>query len=118
MRIETSMTDTAVLQELGDRISRHRLNKNMTQLALAEEAGISLPTLQRIEKGQSTTLTNVLRTLRVLKLLGNLEIAVPAPPVSPRMQALLLGKERQRASSKSQNVISNEKEVWTWGNQK
>ena len=99
MSIENDMSDTAVLEALGQRIARYRLNRNMTQAALAREAGISLPTVQRLEGGHSTQATNLIRVLRALQLLENLDGLVPEPAISPLQQARMQGKTPQRASS-------------------
>ena len=116
MRIERESSEKAVLKELGERLSRYRLNRNRTQESLAEETGVSLRTVKRIEKGQSTQLGNLIRLLRALDLLENLEALVPAPPLSPVQQVKLHGKRRQRASSQPQGPDSNE--PWTWGDDK
>ncbi len=113
MRIDAHISDMAVLSELGSRLARYRLNRNMKQEALAKEAGISLPTLQRIERGHSTNITNIIRVLRSLGLLENLEIVIPGPPVSPMMQMKMAGKTRRRASPKQKTLQSDE--PWTWG---
>jgi transcriptional regulator with XRE-family HTH domain len=107
-----ALSDQAVLQELGSRLAQYRLNLNLTQEALAREAGISLRTLVRIETGEPSQTSNVLRVLRVLGLLDNFEALVPAPPVSPIEQLKLRGKVRQRASS---TVPARVAEPWTWG---
>ena len=105
------MSDTAALEVLGQRIARYRLNRNMTQAALAREAGISLPTVQRLEGGHSTQATNLIRVLRALQLLDNLDGLVPEPAISPLQQARMQGRTRQRASSpRSQKPAS----TWTW----
>ena len=49
MQITNQLTDNAVLAELGRRLARTRLQRNMPQEALAKEAGVSVPTVQRIE---------------------------------------------------------------------
>jgi DNA-binding XRE family transcriptional regulator len=41
MEITRTASDDAVLKELGERLSRYRLNSNLTQESLANEAGIS-----------------------------------------------------------------------------
>jgi len=69
MITETS-SDTAALEELGRRIARHRLNRNLTQEALATEAGISTPTLQRMERGRPSQTSSLVRVLRALDLIG------------------------------------------------
>ncbi len=72
------------MQELGERVARLRLNKNMTQEELARQAGIGSATLKRIEHGSaSTQLSNFISVLRVLGLDHNLQLLVPDVPPSP-----------------------------------
>ncbi|KKL69043.1 hypothetical protein LCGC14_2118900, partial [marine sediment metagenome] len=106
------MSDKAILNELGLRISRYRLNKNITQDALAAEAGISTPTIQRAESGASIQLLKLIRILRVLNLIENLESLAPELAVSPLQQQKMRGKIRQRASLSQED----DKEAgWSWG---
>ena len=111
MKIDDNLSDAAVLEELGQRIARYRLNRNMTQGALATESGVSTPTVQRLEKGQSTQASNLIRILRTLKLLENLDALVPEPAISPLQQARMQGKTRQRASSPRKRQTPTR---WTW----
>lgn len=111
MKFALSLSDTSVLQELGSRLAQYRLNQNLTQQALAWEAGISLRTLNRIECGEPSQTANVLRVLRVLGLLDNMEALVPETPVSPIQQLRLKGKLRQRASSAAPLPAP---EPWNW----
>ena len=111
MKIHSNLSDEATLQELGQRIARYRLNRNMTQGALATESGVSTPTVQRLENGQSTQASNLIRILRALKLLENLDALVPEPAISPLQQARMQGKTRQRASSPRKRKTSAR---WTW----
>jgi transcriptional regulator with XRE-family HTH domain len=111
MKFTLTLSDTSVLLELGNRLAQYRLNQNLTQEALAREAGISLRTLNRIERGEPSQTSNVLRVLRVLGLLDNLEAFIPEAPVSPMQQLKLKGKVRQRASSASPPQVA---EPWAW----
>ena len=123
MKFSSEVSDGAALKELGRRIARYRLNRNLTQSALAEEAGVSQRTLVRIEHGQSTQAANLIRILRALGFLENLEALVPAPAVSPLQQLQLHGKSRKRASSgpgksgsrEPQSKEPRSKEPWSWG---
>ncbi|MEX0972728.1 MAG: helix-turn-helix transcriptional regulator [Solirubrobacterales bacterium] len=99
MRIDAQLTDAAVLDQLGSRLKRTRLQHNLTQRRLAEEAGVSLATVRNLEDGRPSQLVTLIRVLRVLGLLGGLERAVPEPPPSPVEELRLRGRERQRASS-------------------
>lgn len=94
-------------------MARHRLNRNLTQAALAAQAGVSKPTVQRIEQGHSTQAANLLRILRALKLLDNLEALIPEPAVSPIQQARLRGRVRQRASTPS-SALRERSPEWRW----
>ncbi|MCH8057458.1 MAG: helix-turn-helix transcriptional regulator [Proteobacteria bacterium] len=113
MKFIEAVSDDAALKELGRRIARYRLNKNLTQGALAKEAGVSLPTVQRIEYGHSTQAVNLFRILRVLGLLVNLEALIPEQAISPIQQVRMHGKKRQRASSKTDK--SEPETPWSWG---
>jgi transcriptional regulator with XRE-family HTH domain len=52
MKIDNTLTDASVLRELGERLLKVRLDRNLTQAALAEQAGISKRTVERIESGE------------------------------------------------------------------
>lgn len=107
-------SDDVVLAELGARLERARLDVDMTQARLAEESGVSKSTVERLEKGHSVQLSNLIRVLRVLGLLKNLDDLVP--PVGPRPVELLemQGKQRQRASSTRKRKDETD---WTWGDE-
>jgi putative transcriptional regulator len=97
MKLHTELTDTAVLQELGSRLEHRRIDANLTQAQLAEEAGISKRTLERIEAGRSTDFAMLLRVLRALKLFEGLEGLVPELPRSPIALLKQKGRDRKRA---------------------
>jgi transcriptional regulator with XRE-family HTH domain len=135
MRINTLQTDEALLRELGMRITATRLAQNLTQAALAEQAGISKRTLERLESGEvATQLSGFIRVCRVLGLLEGFENLIPPPMPSPIAQLKLAGRQRQRAQGKrggpnpqtgsaltvSENIggtITNAtaSKKWTWG---
>jgi len=47
--ITKQATDDSVLAELGGRLARIRLDRNLTQAQLAEQAGVSKRTIERLE---------------------------------------------------------------------
>jgi transcriptional regulator with XRE-family HTH domain len=110
----TRVSDSAILSEVGKRISQARLNTNITQKYLAKEAGISHRTLTRIEVGESVQFINIIRVLRALNMLDNLNLLVPKTPESP-LQKLKLKKQRQRASNQQEKLKKDSN--WTWGNE-
>jgi len=112
MKFTDDHSDGATLKELGGRIARHRLNRNQTQEAFARESGVSSRTINRVEHGHSTQASNLIRILRALGLLENLEALIPEPAVSPIQQVKMHGKRRRRASSKSDRSEKNA--PWSW----
>jgi len=107
-----STSNDTLLIKLGERLLQYRLNRNMTQAALAKEAGVSGRTINRVEHGHSIQLSNLIRILRSLELLENIDALVPEPAVSPMQQLKLQGRSRKRASS---TANKEEKEAWSWG---
>ena len=99
MKINSQLVDAVILRELGVRLARNRLEQNFTQAALAEQAGISKRTLERMEAGGPTQLVNLVRVCRALNLLDRLEALIPEPLISPVLQLKLQGKQRQRAKA-------------------
>lgn len=94
------MSDHALLVELGERVQRTRLNRNLAQPELAQRAGISRRALQKLEAGEATTMGTFIRALRALGVLDELDAFLPAPEQSPIQLAKLKGRERQRASGR------------------
>lgn len=95
-----SMSDRAIQAVMGERLRRERLNRDMTQPELAERAGISRRTLQKLEAGHSSTVATLLRVLRALALMDRIDALLPDPGPSPIQLAILQGRERQRASGR------------------
>jgi transcriptional regulator with XRE-family HTH domain len=96
MNISTDLTDAALLREIGERLERRRIDADFTQAQLAEEAGISKRTVERIEAGHSTDFVMLLRVLRVLKLLEGLDQLIPDQPQSPLTLLKSRGRDRKR----------------------
>lgn len=117
MAADPVIPDDVVLKTLGERLARRRLSRNLTQDQLAREAGVSKRTLIRLEHGESTQLTNLIRVLRALDLLSNLDLLVPAPRPSPLAQLEVQRRERKRASPRSTGDAPETKRPWTWGDE-
>lgn len=114
MKITKQATDAAILSELGGRLARLRLERNLTQAQLAEQAGVSKRTVERLESGGvATQLSGFIRVCRVLDLVERFDLLVPEPVPSPVEQLKLRGRKRQRASAKRKAKASPKK--WQWG---
>lgn len=111
--MDSFLTDEAILQELGYRLARRRLDLGLTQALLAEQAGVSKRTVERMEAGGSTQMATMIRIMRVLGLLEGLDQAIPETKLRPLDLLKRRGKQRQRASSKQRPAPTGE--TWTWG---
>ena len=87
-------TDRAILVELGNRIRQKRIQNRFKQSDLAQRAGISVYTLQKMEHGQSYNVTTLIQVLRALNELEQLELFLPPMEISPI--ELLKSKEKTR----------------------
>lgn len=117
VKISPQLTDQAILQELGGRLAVARLERNLTQAALAEQAGVAKRTIERLESGEvATQLSSFLRLFRSLGLMERFETLLPEPTPGPIAQLKQQGRKRQRASGKKAAVRHLEK--WTWGDSK
>jgi DNA-binding XRE family transcriptional regulator len=96
----TAITDEAILAELGERVRKERINRNITQSRLAAHAGIGRTVVQQLELGRGCTLRNFVRILRSLGRLDHLNGLLPDQGFSPLQLARLAGRERQRASGR------------------
>ena len=73
------------------------------------------PRLIRLENGESSQVTNLIRVVRALGLLDNLDAFIPPPLPSPIEQLRSRAKERRRASPSKKNDPPATK--WTWGDE-
>jgi transcriptional regulator with XRE-family HTH domain len=112
MKIDGLLTDEAILTELGGRLAQRRLELEFTQEMLAEQAGVSKRTVERIEAGATAQMSTMIRILRALELLDRLEMLVPEAGPRPMDLVKLKGKARQRASGKRQAANAG---PWQWG---
>lgn len=83
---------------VGNRIRQERLNQNITQDHLARSAGLNRDVVSRLENGQGCTLGTFIRILRVLGKLGQLDLFLPDPGLSPIALARMSGRKRKAAS--------------------
>ena len=122
MKITAPLADAAILAELGSRIARLRLERNLKQAELAAQAGIGKRTLERMEAGGPTELINLVRVCRALGLAGRLDLLLPEPVPGPVEQLRRRGRPRQRAGgqraghgSSAAQGVREPTPPWTWG---
>ncbi|MBU3948574.1 MAG: helix-turn-helix domain-containing protein [Proteobacteria bacterium] len=108
-------TSNQIEAALCKRLESIRLSRNITQAQLAEEAGVSLRTIGRLEKGQGVSMDTFIRILMALSIQQNLEALLPDPSVRPIERVGMSAGERQRARpAKAIDELSS----WSWGDGK
>jgi transcriptional regulator with XRE-family HTH domain len=118
MSLRASISDDALLAELGRRIAARRVDLGLTQSDLASKSDVSKRTIERIEAGHSIQLANFLAILRELDLLDALEQLLPE--AGPRPMDLLRRREstRRRVGSRRRAGGTGPSEEstsdWTW----
>ena len=97
-----SISPVITTEILGERLRQSRLNCNLTQLDLAELAGVSRKTVLNAEKGK-VQLSSLVAIMIALGLEDNFNSFLPEQPISPIQLAKLQGHRRQRASGTKTN---------------
>ncbi len=109
-------TSGQIEKSLCAQLVQIRLTRNITQAQLAEEAGVSLKTIARMEKGAGVTLDTFIRILMAFQLQGNLRGLLPNPAVRPVERVARTGKERRRA--RPARPGGEPPASWAWGDEK
>lgn len=117
MKIEANSTDEVILRELGERLARTRLERNLSQGRLAEEAGVSKRTVERLEAGEPVRSNSLIRVLRALGQIEALDRLVPEPLPSPVERLRLQGRRRRRAASPRSDPRQESGTPWRWGDE-
>ena len=94
-------SDVAIEADIGRFIREMRQRQQKTQTELAKEADISRSTLSLIERGESGTVTTLIKLLRVLDQLHTLQVFEVKEQISPLALAQMQSKSRQRVKKKS-----------------
>jgi transcriptional regulator with XRE-family HTH domain len=117
VKIVGHVTDEAILKELGGRLARMRLDRNVTQAQLAAQAGVSKRTVERLESGSvATRLSGFIRVCRALDVIERFDLFLPESVPSPVEQLKLQGRKRRRASA-TRPANANTRR-WQWGDEK
>jgi putative transcriptional regulator len=105
-------TSNQIEAALCKRLESVRLSRNITQVQLAEEAGVSPRTVGRLEKGQGVSMDTFIRVMMALQIQQSLEALLPDPTVRPIERIGIGARERKRARPVQSN---DRRSTWSWG---
>ena len=97
------LTEQEILEEMGKRLKKIRLQHNLTQKEMSEEVGLSVSTISLIEQGKSTTTESLIRILSRLNRIKDLESVFRVGEnleLKLQFEKAKMKTERKRASKK------------------
>lgn len=113
MKLYGTENNEIIMKEMGIRVKDTRIAIDLTQKELAERAGISQRTIERIENGENIKVENIINVLRAMQLLQNLDNLIPEQKIRPT-ELHDRNKKRVRATSKKRVDVTIE---WKWGDE-
>jgi transcriptional regulator with XRE-family HTH domain len=108
---ETLASDSAVLKELGERMRQRRVRAEVKQQELADRVGIARSTVSRIENGHPVQTPELIRYMRGVSLLGELDAFLPDLSESPLAKA----RAQRKQPAVARRVYRSKAEVKTVG---
>ena len=110
MRFLISDTNEEILTEIGKRVAGLRLSFNWSQQELANRAGVSRRSIERLEQGSGTPNLKVFIALcAALRRTPSLESLLPAVELTPQQ---IFAKEKLR---KRAGHLKTKKQISKWG---
>lgn len=107
-------SDKSILQEIGKFIQSKRIEKRLTQDELAEKTTMSRSTISLIERGEGSTLANLIKLLRILDALYVLQEFKVIPKISPMQLAMEAQAEYKRVRKRKGEQPSSSDEDFEW----
>lgn len=97
------LTETEIIEQIGQRLKGIRLQHNLTQKQLAIETGLSVSTISLIEQGHSSSIDTLIRILTRLNRINDLESVFRVGDnleLKLKFEKAKLKSERKRASTR------------------
>lgn len=122
MRIDNLQSDVQILKELGERLKKLRLRSKMTQAELCAASGVGKSTIERAEQGESIQLLNLIKIMRALNKLSQVDLLFPVYELSP-MDYLTIAESKggfdnpKRVYKKRKGSSSSDSD-FVWGEDK
>ena len=105
MKINQLTPETKILKELGKRLTRIRKVQGFSQSSLAEEAGIGIATLKRIEGGQDSQIETWLKILKALNRADSIDALLPEDFKSPMVEVLGTSSGKRKKVSATSGIV-------------
>lgn len=90
------MSDPAIIKQIGKNAKNLRIRKGIMQEELATQSGVGVATVANFENGRSINLSNMIKIMRTLDVLENIDGIFPEPKISPIQLKKLQGRQIRR----------------------
>lgn len=101
--------------ELYERLERIRLDRNISQSALAEAAGVSRRTISRMENGEGVSVNTLLRIAKALDQLPQIDRLFKMSDIRPIDQVKQRPPRQKASPRKKTSAVRESKTKWEWG---
>ncbi len=105
MKINHLTPDKEILKELGLRLARIRKQRGYSQSHLAEDAGIGVATLRRLEAGRDTQMETWLKLMKSLQMIASIDALLPETYKSPMAEVMSAKKRKKKKHDASPGSI-------------
>jgi transcriptional regulator with XRE-family HTH domain len=111
MQIKYFDNYTTIQEELGRRIKEERLSRNMKRQELADQTGVSVSSIVRLEDGEDVKMSCLIRVLQGLNLAENLNLLVNENHTD---YARMFENRQQRKRASTKKSVKTD---WKWGDE-
>ncbi len=105
MKIKYLTPDKEILKELGVRLARIRKQQGYSQSRLAEDAGIGVATLRRLESGRDTQMETWLKLMKSLQMIASVDSLLPETYASPMAEVMSAKKGSKKKNDTASSSI-------------
>lgn len=100
-------TESQLIAELGQRLKEQRLRRNLLQKELADNAGISVSALKKLENDGKVTLENFIKVVFALRLEREMMNLFAPPALSIAQVEALNAPSRRRATKRGLKKLNS-----------
>lgn len=112
MKIDYLTPEYTILAEMGRRLALVRKQQGFSQTRLAEEAGIGVATLRRIESGQDGQMASWLKLLKALGMTASVDALLPETFASPMAEVLSKSTLRKKTQQSKKGRVAEPRVRW------
>lgn len=105
MKIDQLTPEPEILKEFAKRLARIRKAQGYSQARLAQEAGIGIATLKRIEGGRDSQLDTWLKLLKALGMAPAIDALLPENFKSPMAEVIAISSNKKKKMSSPSGVV-------------